>query len=94
MITTLIYIVIPLLLLSLAGGLFFLLVDKGETGRKRTVYLLGFRVFFATVLIILIAIGLYTGELGNSVPWEGSYLKNINKYKQHQPNNITQMPLP
>ena len=58
--------------LSLAGGLFFLLVDKGETGRKRTVYLLGFRVFFATVLIILIAIGLYTGELGNSVPWEGS----------------------
>jgi len=52
MITTLIYIVIPLLLLSLAGGLFFLLVDKGETGRKRTVYLLGLRVFFATVLII------------------------------------------
>ena len=46
MITTLIYIVIPLLLLSLAGGLFFLLVDKGETGRKRTVYLLGLRVFF------------------------------------------------
>ena len=71
MITTLIYIVIPLLLLSLAGGLFFLLVDKGETGR-RTVYLLGLRVFFATVLIILIAIGLYTGELGNSVPWEDS----------------------
>jgi len=51
---------------------FFLLVDKGETGRKRTVYLLGLRVFFATVLIILIAIGLYTGELGNSVPWEDS----------------------
>ena len=49
-----------------------MLLDKGETGRKRTVYLLGFRVFFATVLIILIAIGLYTGELGNSVPWEGS----------------------
>ena len=49
MITTLIYIVIPLLLLSLAGGLFFLLVDKGETGSKRTVYLLGLRVFFATV---------------------------------------------
>jgi len=34
--------------------------------------LLGLRVFFATVLIILIAIGLYTGELGNSVPWEDS----------------------
>ena len=71
MITMLIYIVLPLLLLSLAGGLFFLLVDKGETGRKRTVYLLGLRVFFAAILIMLIAIGLYTGELGNSVPWDG-----------------------
>ena len=71
MITTLIYIVLPLLLLSLAGRLFFLLVDKGETGRKRTVYLLGLRVFFAAILIMLIAIGLYTGELGNSVPWDG-----------------------
>ena len=72
MITTLIYIVIPLLLLSLAGGLFFLLVDKGDTGRKRTVYFLGLRVFFAALLIILVVIGLYTGELGTSVPWEGS----------------------
>ena len=72
MITTLIYIVRPLLLLSLAGGLFFLLVDKGDTGRKRTVYFLGLRVFFAALLIILVVIGLYTGELGNSVPWEGS----------------------
>ena len=67
MITTLIYIFIPLLLLSLGGGLFFLLIDKGETGRKRTVYLLGLRVFFAALLIILVTIGLYTGELGNSV---------------------------
>ena len=72
MITTLIYIVLALLLLSLAGGLFFLLVDKGETGRKRTVYLLGLRVFFAALLITLVAIGLYTGELWNSVPCDGS----------------------
>ena len=72
MITTLIYIVIPLLLLSLAGCLFFLLVDKGETGRKRTVYFLGLRVFFAAVLIILVAIGLYTGELCKRVPWDDS----------------------
>ena len=40
--------------------------------RKRTVYFLGLRVFFAALLIILVAIGLYTGELGNSVPWEDS----------------------
>ena len=72
MITTLIYIVLPLLLLSLARSLFFLLIDKGDTGRKRTVYLLGLRVFFAAVLIALVTIGLYTGELGNSVPWDES----------------------
>ena len=72
MITTLIYIVLPLLLLSLAGGLFFLFIDKGDTGRKRTVYLLGLRVFFAGLLIILVTIGLYTGELGNNVPWDDS----------------------
>ena len=72
MITTLIYIVSPLLLLSLVGGLFFLFVDKGDTGRKRTVYLLGLRIFFAALLVILVAIGLYTGELGNTVPWDDS----------------------
>ena len=72
MITTLIYIVLPLLLLSLAGGLFFLFIDKGDSGRKRTVYLLGLRGFFAALLIILVTIGLYTGELGNTVPWDDS----------------------
>ena len=72
MITTLIYIVLPLLLLSLVVGLFFLFVDKGDTGRKRTVYLLGLRIFFAALLVILVAIGLYTGELGNTVPWDDS----------------------
>jgi hypothetical protein len=72
MITTLIYIFVPLLLLSLAGSLFFLLVDQGKREKKRTLYLLGLRVFFAATIIILVAIGLYTGELGNSVPWDSS----------------------
>jgi hypothetical protein len=26
----------------------------------------------AVILVILVTIGLITGELGNSVPWEGS----------------------
>ena len=72
MITTLIYIFVPLLLLSLAGSLFFLLVDQGKREKKRTLYLLGLRVFFAATIIILVAIGLYTGGLGNSGPWGGS----------------------
>jgi|TARA_B100001059_G_scaffold180358_1_gene181121 hypothetical protein len=59
-------------MVSLASGLYFLIVDQGKTDSKRTVYSLGFRVTLAVILVILVTIGLITGELGNSVPWEGS----------------------
>ena len=52
------------ILLSLASSLFFLFVDRG--GGKRTVYGLGIRVTLAILLIIFVAYGLSTGELGNS----------------------------
>ena len=52
------------ILLSLASSLFFLFKDRGEG--KRTVYGLGIRVTLAILLIILVAYGLSTGELGNS----------------------------
>ena len=39
---------------------------------KRTVYSLGFRVALAVILVILVTVGLITGELGNSVPWDGA----------------------
>ena len=72
MIKTLIYIDVFLIMVSLASGLYFLIVDQGKTDRKRTVYSLGFRVTLAVILVILVTIGLITGELGNNVPWEGS----------------------
>jgi hypothetical protein len=72
MIKTLIYIDVFLIMVSLAIGLYFLIVDQGKTDSKRTVYSLGFRVTLAVILVILVTIGLITGELGNSVPWEGS----------------------
>ena len=52
------------ILLSLASSLFFLFKDRGEG--KRTVYGLDIRVTLAILLIILVAYGLSTGELGNS----------------------------
>ena len=52
------------ILLSLASSLFFLFKDRGEG--QRTVYVLGIRVTLAILLIILVAYGLSTGELGNS----------------------------
>ena len=67
---TAIFIVISLILLSLGGSLFFLLKDQGQTQSKRTVYGLGARVSLGVILVILITYGLYTGQLGNSVPWD------------------------
>ena len=72
MLKTLILFVVVLLLISLGASLVFLLIDQGKADSKRTVYSLGFRVTLAVILVILVTIGLITGELGNSVPWEGS----------------------
>ena len=59
-------------MVSLGSGLYFLIVDQGKPDSKRTVYSLGFRVTLAVILVILVTIGLITGELGNTVPWDGS----------------------
>ena len=59
-------------MVSLGSGLYFLIVDQGKPDSKRTVYSLGFRVTLAVILVILVTIGLVTGELGNSVPWDES----------------------
>ncbi|MDA9044307.1 DUF2909 domain-containing protein [Gammaproteobacteria bacterium] len=70
MLKMLIIVVVVLLLISLGASLVFLLIDQGKTDSKRTVYALGARVTFAVILILLVIYGLYTGELGNSVPWQ------------------------
>ena len=59
-------------MLSLGSGLYFLIVDQGKPDSKRTVYSLGFRVALAVILVILVTMGLITGELGNTVPWDES----------------------
>ena len=63
----LITVVIILIFLSLFSSLFFLFKDQGRG--KRSVYSLGFRGSLAALLLILVSYGLYTGELGNTVPW-------------------------
>ena len=72
MIKTLIYIDVFLIMVSLGSGLYFLIVDQGKPDSKRTVYSLGFRDTLAVILVILVTIGLITGELGNTVPWDES----------------------
>ena len=58
------------LLISLFSGLFFFVKDQGST--KRTYYSLGVRLTLTVLLFAFTIYGLYTGELGNHVPWDPS----------------------
>jgi len=64
-----IILLVILILISLASSLVFLFVDRGNPGKKRILYGLGFRVTLGVILLILVGYGLYTGQLGNKAPW-------------------------
>jgi hypothetical protein len=54
---------------SLTSGLVFLLKDI-ESPSKRTLYALGIRIGLASLLMMTIFYGLYSGQLGSSAPWD------------------------
>ena len=56
-------------LLSLFGGLNFLVKDLGNS-RRRLLNLLWLRVILATLLLLTIFIGSYTGQLTSNAPWD------------------------
>ncbi|RLA40652.1 MAG: DUF2909 domain-containing protein [Gammaproteobacteria bacterium] len=56
-------------LISLSSALVFLMKDVGNP-RKRTLYALGIRITFATLLIATIFYGFYTGQLSSKAPWD------------------------
>lgn len=62
--------------LSLTGGLVFLVKDLTESDSKRTVYALGIRITLAALLMGSIAYGLYTGQLGSRAPWDTQASQN------------------
>ena len=58
--------------LALGGALFTLLNDVGQGGKSRTVNLLLIRVSLAALLLVFVAYGFYTGQLGvGGAPWAG-----------------------
>ncbi len=69
-----IIILLILVILSLSTGLIFLFKDTEKAGSKRTRYALGARVVFASLLLIAIGYGFYTGELriGTNAPWHNA----------------------
>lgn len=57
-------------ILSLGGGLRFLLKDAGVPESKRTLYALGIRIALASAMMILIFYGFYSGILTSGAPWD------------------------
>lgn len=69
MLKTIILILLILVLISLGSSLVFLFLDRGDPGKKRILYGLGFRVTLGAILLVLIVYGISTGQLGNQAPW-------------------------
>ena len=57
------------ILVSLFGGLAFLLKDAHIPDSRRTFYALGIRISLAIALLIVIFYGLSTGQLELNAPW-------------------------
>lgn len=58
--------------ISLSSGLIFLMKDVGKPS-KRALYALGVRITLATLLLIAVWYGFYSGILSNTAPWAGRY---------------------
>ena len=74
MLKVIIVILLICVILSLMSGLVFLFKDTGRPDSRRLWYALGVRITFATLLLIAIDYGFYTGELrmGINAPWHGA----------------------
>ncbi len=57
-------------LASLTSGLRFLLKDAGIPESKRTLYALGIRITLATLMMLCVFYGFYSGILSSSAPWD------------------------
>lgn len=57
-------------LISLGSGLRFLLKDMGIPESKRTLYVLGIRIALATLMMLLVFYGFYSGILHSQAPWD------------------------
>jgi len=55
---------------SLSSGLVYLVKDMGVPESKRALYALGIRITLAATLMLLIAYGLTSGQLGSTAPWD------------------------
>ncbi|MDG1819583.1 MAG: DUF2909 domain-containing protein [Porticoccaceae bacterium] len=67
---TIIVLLFIAILISLFGGLNFLVKDLGGDNKKRLLYALGIRITLAGLLIATIIYGAYTGQIKSQAPWD------------------------
>ncbi len=83
--------------LSLFSSLTFLFRDVEHPGSKRALYALGVRVVLATMLLLTVFYGFYSGQLriGANAPWHQlTTSKHVNEQKQAYPHHVDEMPVP
>ena len=76
MLKTLIIIFMMALVAILASGLYFLMVDQGDTQKRRLVTSLGVRLALASGLIAVIIYGVASGQLGHRNPWDAGTIES------------------
>ena len=71
MLKVIIVVLLIAVIVSLFSGLVFLFKDTDRDDSKRTLYALGVRITLASLLLVTIFYGFYTGELriGTNAPW-------------------------
>jgi hypothetical protein len=79
---TIIVLLFIAILISLFGGLNFLVKDLGGNNKKRLLYALGIRITLAMLLLGTIIYGAYTGQIKSQAPWD----------KQLHPQNAAPAP--
>ena len=67
---TIIVLLFIAILISLFGGLNFLVKDLGGNNKKRLLYALGIRITLAMLLLGTIIYGAYTGQIKSQAPWD------------------------
>ena len=86
MLKILISVLMVLLLASLTSGLFFLMVDRGKTEKKRLFTSLGVRLALGICLLCVVLFGVITGELGHNNPWDNP----VRVKSEQNPENSTE----
>ena len=69
MLKIVILIVMAAMIASLFSGLFFLFKDSDNPSSRRVLHALGVRISLAVTLLVLLAYGFYSGQLGVHAPW-------------------------